>query len=58
VDAITALRAQVGWRSLHVDRVDGGDPRTSPRLGRLLAAGFQQDYKGLLLSRGPADASA
>ncbi|HMV65630.1 MAG TPA: hypothetical protein PKA64_02175, partial [Myxococcota bacterium] len=49
--AVAALREALGYRSLSVDRVDGLPARDHPEVARLLAAGFQRDFKGLVLTR-------
>ncbi|MCB9665581.1 MAG: DEAD/DEAH box helicase [Alphaproteobacteria bacterium] len=49
--AVGALRGSLGFRSLHVLKVDGQEAARHPALAQLTAAGFQRDYKGLLLAR-------
>ena len=49
--AVTALKAELGYKSLVIDKVDGFVPRDLPWLDRLLQAGFKQDFKGLVLAR-------
>lgn len=48
---VQALRAHVGFRSLHIDMVDQHDALSHPALAQLVAAGFERDFKGLTLTR-------
>ena len=48
---VAALSDELGYRSLQIDKVDGGAALASPSLSSLVASGFQTDFKGLVLSR-------
>jgi ATP-dependent helicase Lhr and Lhr-like helicase len=49
--AVAALKERRGFRSLRVARVDGEEALRSARAAALLDAGFERDYRGLVLGR-------